>query len=194
MYFAFNPKNPENRKIIDLDLAPRNANGEVEALSDFVMLRPKDPARSAELAVIDIVNRGGITTFVFNLGRKPSATQQSAEFYGDALLMKRGVTIVALGWQWDVPPNTNVLNFGAPKVGSTAAPITGFVRADITIDSITSQIPLAHSLAPGYAYPVADENDDLPRHHASRGGATQRFEAGTLRNLSTSGFRSCGDR
>jgi Alpha/beta hydrolase domain len=159
VYFAFDPKNPENRKIIDLDLAPRNANGEVEALSDFVMLRPKDPARSAELAVIDVVNRGGITTFVFNLGRKPSAPQQSAEFYGDALLMKRGVTIVALGWQWDVPPSTNALNFGAPKVGSTGAPITGLVRADITIDSITSQIPLAHSLAPGYAYPVADEND-----------------------------------
>jgi hypothetical protein len=159
VYFAFDPKNPENRKIIDLDLAPRNANGEVEALSDFVMLRPKDPARSAELAVIDIVNRGGITTFVFNLGRNASARPESAEFYGDALLMKRGVTIVALGWQWDVPPSSSALNFGAPKVGSAAAPITGLVRADITIDSVTSQIPLAHSLAPGYAYPVADEKD-----------------------------------
>src|SRR5258705_2811201 len=67
VYFAFDPRNPENRKIIDLDLAPRNARGEVSAVSDFVMLRPKDPARSANVAVIDIVNRGGITTLVFNL-------------------------------------------------------------------------------------------------------------------------------
>src|SRR5450759_1556818 len=92
VYFAFDPNNPENRRIVDLALAPRNSNGEVEAVSEFVMLRPKDPARSADLAVIDIVNRGG------------TASPLSAEFYGDALLMKRGVTIVALAWQWDVPP------------------------------------------------------------------------------------------
>src|SRR6266550_667924 len=73
VYFAFDPRNPENRKIIDLDLAPRNARGEVSAVSDFVMLRPKDPARSANIAVIDIVNRGGITTFVFNLDRAATA-------------------------------------------------------------------------------------------------------------------------
>ena len=73
-YFAFDPRNAENRKIVDLDLAPRNSAGEVEAVSEFVMLRPKDPAHSADLAVIDIVNRGGITTFVFNLGRTGSAS------------------------------------------------------------------------------------------------------------------------
>src|SRR5882672_1755222 len=114
VYFAFDPRNPENRKIVDLDLAPRNSNGEVEAWSEFVMLRPKDPSRSADLAVIDIVNRGGMTTFVFNLGRNGRASPESAEFYGDALLMKRGVTIVALGWQWDVPPGMDALNVQPP--------------------------------------------------------------------------------
>src|SRR6185503_1768536 len=104
VYFAFDPRNPENRKIVDLALAPRNARGEVEAISEFVMLRPKDPANLSEVAVIDIVNRGGITTFVFNLGRTTTASPLEAEFYGDALLMNRGVTIVAIAWQWDVPP------------------------------------------------------------------------------------------
>jgi hypothetical protein len=41
VYFAFDPKNPENQRIVDLTLAPRNAAGEVEAVSDFVMFRPK---------------------------------------------------------------------------------------------------------------------------------------------------------
>jgi len=171
VYFAFDPRNPENRKIVDLDLAPRNANGEVEAVSDFVMLRPKDPSRSADLAVIDIVNRGGMTTFVFNLGRNGRASAQSAEFYGDALLMKRGVTIVALGWQWDVPPGMDALNaqaptagprelnFQAPKVGSREHPITGLVRSDITIEASTTTIPLGHFLGAPIAYPVADPND-----------------------------------
>jgi hypothetical protein len=159
VYFAFDPKNPENRKIVDLDLAPRNSNGEVEAWSEFVMLRPKDPTRSADLAVIDIVNRGGMTTFVFNLGRSASASPESAEFYGDALLMKRGVTIVALGWQWDVAPSDNALNFEAPQVGSLSRPITGIVRSDITVDTMTTSIPLAHSLAPTIGYQVADTSD-----------------------------------
>ena len=135
------------------------------------MLRPKDPSRSADLAVIDIVNRGGMTTFVFNLGRNGRASPESAEFYGDALLMKRGVTIVALGWQWDVPPGMDALNvqpptagsrernFQAPKVGSREHPITGLVRSDITIETATTTIPLGHFLGAPVAYPVADPND-----------------------------------
>jgi hypothetical protein len=159
VYFAFDPANPENLKIVDLDLAPRNSNGQVEAWSEFIILRPKNRANSADLAVIDIVNRGGMTTHVFNLGRNVSASPESAEFYGDALLMKRGVTIVALGWQWDLMPGGSALHFHAPPVGSAEHPITGLVRSDITIDSATTAIPLAHNLAPTLAYPVADEND-----------------------------------
>src|ERR1700719_150610 len=159
VYFAFDPRNPENRKIVDLDLAPRNSAGEVEAVSEFVMLRPKDPAHSADLAVIDIVNRGGITTYVFNLGRAGPASPNDAAFYGDALLMKRGVTIVAVAWQWDVLPGGTALHFQAPPVGSPQHPITGLVRSDITVDSATNSIPLWHSLAPTLIYPVVDEND-----------------------------------
>ena len=160
VYFAFDPRNPENRKIVDLDLAPRNANGEVEAISEFVMLRPANAEQAADVAVIDIVNRGGITHFVFNLGRNVRAGPESAEFYGDALLMKRGVTIVALAWQWDVLPAGSALHFQAPPVGSTAHPITGIVRSDITIDAPTTTIPLGHSLAGGaLGYPVADPKD-----------------------------------
>ena len=73
VYFAFDPHNPENRKIVDLALAPRNRNGEVEATSDFVMLRPADIHNTTDVGVIDIVNRGGMTTFIFNLERDPRA-------------------------------------------------------------------------------------------------------------------------
>src|SRR5438132_9471172 len=50
VYFAFDPANPANAQIVDLQLAPRNSNGEVEAVSEFVMLRPKGSA--PDLAVI----------------------------------------------------------------------------------------------------------------------------------------------
>src|SRR2546423_9986405 len=161
VYFAFDSRNPENRKIVDLDLAPRNAMGEVEAVSEFVMLRPTNLMQPAnDVAVIDILNRGGITHFVFNLGRNIRASQESAEYYGDALLMNRGVTIVAVAWQWDVQPGGSALHFQAPPVGSAAHPITGLVRSDITIDSSRNWIPLGHSLAAGaLGYPVADPDD-----------------------------------
>ncbi|MDQ6688953.1 MAG: alpha/beta hydrolase domain-containing protein [Gemmatimonadota bacterium] len=159
VYFAWDPRNRENHRIVDLELARRNANGEVEAWSEFVMLRPKDQTRSADLAVLDIVNRGGTTTFIFNLERRAGASPDSAAYYGDALLMNRGVTIVAVGWQWDVMPGRNALHFQAPRTGSAERPITGLVRSDITIDSATTSIPLGHSLVPTLAYAVADEND-----------------------------------
>ncbi|HJP87308.1 MAG TPA: alpha/beta hydrolase domain-containing protein, partial [Gemmatimonadaceae bacterium] len=147
--------------IVDLDLAPRNANGEVEAVSEFMMLRPTNLMEPAgDVAVVDIVNRGGITHYVFNLNRNPRASAESAEFYGDALLMNRGVTIVAVAWQWDVQPGGPALHFQAPTVGSPTQQITGIVRSDITIDSPASSIPLGHSLAGGaVGYPVADPND-----------------------------------
>ena len=161
VYFAFDPRNPENTKIVDLALAPRNANGEVEAVSDFVMLRPTNLMQPAnDLAVIDIVNRGGITHYVFNLGRNGRASPESAEFYGDALLMKRGVTIVAVAWQWDVMPGGSALHFSAPSVGSPQHPITGIVRSDITVDTVSKWIPLGHALAGGArGYMPADRND-----------------------------------
>src|SRR3954467_2285103 len=54
VYFAFDPRNPQNKQIVDLDLAPRNANGEVEASSEFVILRPTNDAQAASVALIDI--------------------------------------------------------------------------------------------------------------------------------------------
>jgi hypothetical protein len=100
-----------------------------------------------------------MTTLVVNLARNPGASPLSSDFYGDALLMNRGVTIVALGWQWDVPPGGNALHFAPPAVGSAARPVTGLVRSDITIDSPVNAIPLGHSLANAIGYPVADPSD-----------------------------------
>src|SRR5579862_5106789 len=44
IYFALDPESPASRRIADVALAPRNAQGRVEFSSDFVVLRPRDPA------------------------------------------------------------------------------------------------------------------------------------------------------
>jgi hypothetical protein len=73
------------------------------------MLRPINAAQAADVAVIDIVNRGGITHFVFNLGRNVRAGPESAEFYGDALLMNAvspSSRSPGNGMSWPAPPRS----------------------------------------------------------------------------------------
>lgn len=162
MLFALDPLNPRNRQIVDLALGPRNAAGAVEAWAEFVILRPRDPARSNGVALIDVVNRGGMTTRVFHLGAQPDASPDSAAFYGDVLLLRHGITVVHLGWQWDVAPGGGRLHFGAPPVRAAdgARPMTGLVRSDMTVDAPTRWMPLGHALGAGHVpYPVAHAND-----------------------------------
>ena len=43
--FALDPDGPQNGIIVDLALAPRNADGHVEFSAEFFLLKPVDPTR-----------------------------------------------------------------------------------------------------------------------------------------------------
>lgn len=161
VYFAFDPANPYDRAIVDLDRAPRNARGEVEAWSEFVMLVPRDPAKRSGVTLVDVVNRGGMTVGVFHLNAQRDRPPTDSAYYGDAFLLRRGHTIVMIGWQWDILPGTSGLHFNPPVAGDDANPITGLVRSDITIDAPTRTIPLGHRVGTSQAlgYAVSDQND-----------------------------------
>lgn len=161
VFFAFDPANRHDRQIVDLSRAPRNAKGEVEAWSEFVMLRPVDSTRASGVTLLDVVNRGGMTVGVFHLGADRELPPDSAGYYGDALLLRRGLTVVMLGWQWDILPGAPGLRFHAPVAGDAAHPITGLVRSDITVDVPTRTIPLGHRVGASLAlaYPVSDTSD-----------------------------------
>ncbi|HMI57761.1 MAG TPA: alpha/beta hydrolase domain-containing protein [Gemmatimonadaceae bacterium] len=161
VYFAFDPSNPHDRQIVDLSRAPRNAQGEVEAWAEFVMLRPVDASRASGVTLVDVVNRGGMTVGVFHLGSNRQLPEDSASYYGDALLLRRGITVVMLGWQWDILPDAHALHFHPPVAGSAAHPITGLVRSDVTVDVPTHTISLGHVVGANMAlaYPVSDTAD-----------------------------------
>jgi hypothetical protein len=161
VYFAFDPANPQDKRIVDLDRAPRNAAGEVEAWSEFVMLVPRDPAKRTGVTLVDVVNRGGMTVGVFHLGVQRNAAPTDSAFYGDAFLLRKGYTVVMLGWQWDILPGAAGLHFAPPVAGDPAHQITGLVRSDITIDAPTHTIPLGHRVGTSQAlgYPVSDPLD-----------------------------------
>ena len=52
---ALDPADPRNAVIADLALAPRNAQGRVEAVTDVVILRPERPN---ETLLFEVLNRG----------------------------------------------------------------------------------------------------------------------------------------
>src|ERR1700674_2775568 len=59
VYFAVDPNNPRNKVIVDLDKAPKNAQGKVEFTADVFIIRPKDASKGNGALIFDIPNRGG---------------------------------------------------------------------------------------------------------------------------------------
>ena len=56
------PNDPHNAIITDIRLAPRNANGKVEYVASFFLVKPIDMSKSSRLMWHDVPNRGGRVT------------------------------------------------------------------------------------------------------------------------------------
>jgi hypothetical protein len=116
--FAVDPANPRNRVIAGLD-ALGAANGRVGAVSNskeqvsspgviqapphdagwvfsanVAILRPKDPAKGNGTLLFDVVNRGD-KTVLNNFDRAANGG------HDDGFLMRRGFTVVWVGWEFD---------------------------------------------------------------------------------------------
>ena len=52
------PRDPQNRVITDIELAPRNARGMVEYVTDVEILRPVDRNKGNGVLLFNVVNRG----------------------------------------------------------------------------------------------------------------------------------------
>ena len=114
LHFAVNPEAAANKLIVDLDKAPRNAAGEVEFAADFYVLKPKEAARASGSVLLEIPNRGGKGILVLMQGGKGSRDPATEEEFGDGFLMRRGVTVAWLGWQWDVREEAGLMRLYAP--------------------------------------------------------------------------------
>ena len=154
VFFAVDPANSANRIITDIDLAPRNARGEVEFSSEFYLLKPKSPQRGNGALLYEFSNRGrkGMLPF-FNFA-DGSLDPQTAAHFGDGFLLTRGYTLLWLGWQWDPPLQKDLLHLFPAIAKGAGAPLRGLVRSDFVV----TDRAFDHSLADRdhTAYPVAD--------------------------------------
>lgn len=154
VHFRIDPKLPQNRRIVDLSLAPTDGDGLVAFSADLLILKPRDPAKGNGTAIIDVVNRGRIQSIGnFNRGSS-SLDPQKLEELGDGLLMESGFTIAAIGWQWDTPEVSGRLGLKAPHL---PASITGLVRSEfVPVKSVNGFSLGDRDHVP---YPVVDEQD-----------------------------------
>jgi hypothetical protein len=107
------PNDPHNRVITDIRLARKNANGKVEYVASFFIVKPTDMSKSSGLLWHDVPNRGGRLTIA-----------EAERALGDVGLSS--------GWQGDnsgntVPGDENEYVIVPVARNPDGSPITGFV-------------------------------------------------------------------
>ncbi len=163
VHFKVDPLHARNRAVIDLDKAPRNDADEVEFSVDVFILKPKDAARGSGSLLLEIPNRGGKGLLRVFGGAKSAADPTAEEEFGDGFLLRRGVILVWLGWQWDVRDEAGLMRLVAPVAREAGEkPITGLVRSDFVVTEKMFAHPLGHMIngqIGGTEYPVSDPDD-----------------------------------
>ncbi len=152
VHFALDPALPQNLSIVDLTLAPRNAQGLVEFSADFYLLKPVDPARGNGRVFYEAGNRGTKRILPVFQNAANASDPSTAEEFGNGALMQQGFSLLWMGWQWDVPEGR--MRMAIPIATNNGQPITGWVRGNFIPGANTSSASVADR---GHlAYPVLD--------------------------------------
>jgi hypothetical protein len=152
VHFALDPRLAQNRGVVDLDLAPKNAQGLVEFSADFYLLAPVEPGRGNGRLLYEAGNRGGKRILPVFQNAADSLDPTTAAEFGNGALMRQGYTLLWMGWQWDVPAGR--MRMAMPIATDHGQPITGLVRGNF--------IPGANATVAAVAdrnheaYPVVD--------------------------------------
>lgn len=161
VYFSLSVANRHNQSIVDLGNAVNLKDGEVGFSSDFIALRPKDPAKGNGTMILELPNRGKRILVGFVDGGDTDVEKDA----GDGWLLRKGFTIVSLGWQWDAE-DPGALRLYAPIAKDHGKTITGLLRGDVMPSRVMSEILLGHIILGkigGSEYPVYSPNDPRNR-------------------------------
>jgi hypothetical protein len=127
---AVRPEEARNSVIVDIDRAPRNAQGMVEATTDVEILRPSVAANGNRGLIYDVVNRGSKRLFGYFNDAPGSNDLVKAADAGTGFLMNRGYSLVWSGWQGDLAVGGGRLILTVPVV----AQVKGFTREEFIFD------------------------------------------------------------
>ncbi len=126
------PADPRNRVIVNIEKAPRNSAGKVEYVADFYILRPADPARGSRKILYDVTNRGRqYAHWMFGDSRSVRIDPRGAEDAGNALILRRGYTIVSSGWDAEAPRTNDALSMKPVIATNGGVPIVRVIRDEL---------------------------------------------------------------
>jgi len=158
--FAVDPSNARNRAIIDLSLAPKNADGKVEFEADVCILAPKDPAKGNRTIFYDVNNRGNkLALRFFNDGPGGNDPSKEADA-GNGFLMRRGYTVVWCGWVGELTPGGNRMLLKAPIATENGKPIRGVVRYETYTDKAAEELLLSSGRDGHGVYPPTKKGEE----------------------------------
>lgn len=144
---AVAPSDPHNTVIVDLDKAPRDAKGLVEATTDVEILRPTDAAKGNHRLFYEVLNRGSkLGLALFDDTPKVINSPEKAEDAGNGFLMRQGYTVVWSGWQGDIAPGEGRMTFTPPVAQGISGPAREEYIFDQTDNPATAKL----------SYPAAD--------------------------------------
>jgi len=162
-----NPANPQNAIITDIQLAPRNARGNVEYQHNFYILQPLDFSKGNGKMMYEPPNRGGKTYQTLNntpTGTNDPAALTDSTVLDDSFLWTRGYTTVWSGWENNLPSsatNGPVATASFPVAmgpGNTTLTGPGYEY----IVTTTQRPPLPPTSTFTLSYPAASPSQDPP--------------------------------
>lgn len=155
-YGELDPHHDLNACIVDLEKAPRNADGRVEYEMDVYILQPADVARGSRTLLYEVNNRGRkMLMSVLHEAQETSpgalnnpTTQADA---GNGFAFKRGYTMVWSGWDPDAPRANHGMGIRVPIATEQGAPIVETIRDEFIFGT---RVPTTRTSAP-LSYPAA---------------------------------------
>lgn len=167
LFFEFDPNDPDDRAVVDLALAPRNADGLVEAQATVWVLQPVEAQRRRGLAWIDIDPEGvGPASPLIAAARRGAGVP--ADGPGDGLLLEEGLTLIQIEMEESGVPRVEAPG-GGPVVArdSAGAEIIGWVRRRWEPSAPVDRLDL--DVGEGWHHPVA--MPEAPVHRLYVGAA-----------------------
>ncbi len=147
-HMRIDPRHPANRLIADIDkAAPPGAW--VSYKTDVVIQRPREAQRASRALLVELPNRGHwLFPVMANDADSEPGRPASA---GNGFTMRRGHTMVWIGWQGDVPlaANGSAAGMQVPVATLGGAPIVGPSYAETVFDKFdpTGSMALAYPAA-----------------------------------------------
>ncbi|MCP4690975.1 MAG: hypothetical protein GY859_23190 [Desulfobacterales bacterium] len=167
-YGEVDPNNPLNAIIQDIGLAPRNERGMVEYSMDIYILKPTDMLQGNNTILYEMVNRGNkIAMFArYHLNAAFANDPSTSDLLGDALLMRRGYTVVWSGWQGDLLPAPGRMTMSVPiAYNPDGSSITGNVRSEFIVvaETTTQYLSSGRFTAMNHkSYPTVSVDNQTP--------------------------------